>query len=702
MKLALKILAALLGLLLIAILALVLFLDPNMFKPRLEALAREHKVALSIDGDMSWQFWPSLGIEINDVKAAATEAPEQPIMQLGQASLLLEVKPLFRGEVVVHHLIVDGAVINLIVDEQGQGNWELLLPDEEPEAQEQAPVEDESEAAQLELAVERISLRNSALNYVSHQPENPQDISLHDVQLGIAEFNLQGQPFDLELQWQLDITNEAAFGTEPMTIAGDLHTPVQFSTDMNEANFDSGDLTLKVGTSNKSSQLELNFTAAAQGLQDEPKFQADLTLAPLNIKRILTAMGQEAPATTGTYALSEVSLTTRVIGDSTSITADPLTITLDKTRFEGRFAITDLARNAIELVLAGDRINVDDYLPPPQEAPVEEDTATGDEELIPLDAIKPLVADINLDLQQAVVMGMPIDEISLRINAEDGLIKLNKASANLYQGAIAATGSLNARGDTALIKFDGGVKGLQLAPLMADLELDQDMGVTGAVDAVVSGAAQGVTLNLLMASADSAASFSGAQVRISPINVEQKFCQIADLVNKTEKISGDWPEYTEMQQLAGEITFVNQTITVEEFTAAVRNLAMNLRGYVNLAEDQFDLTVPLTLKKTSTSEQGCHVKSNFWLDRSISLLRCRGSLENLDPVSDCRPDSSGLKKLVKDFAAYQVKEKHGEKVEAAEEKLDQEKEEAKQKAEEKIKEEGKRVEDKLKDLLKKR
>ncbi|HSX85257.1 MAG TPA: AsmA family protein, partial [Cellvibrio sp.] len=130
MKLLFKSLAVLIGLVLLALILLVLLFDPNMFKPRIEALAREQGVALSINGDLGWTLWPSLGIDVSDVRVAALSVPDKPIAQLEEASLLLAIKPLFSGEVVVHHVLVDGAVIDLSVDEQGTGNWAALTADD--------------------------------------------------------------------------------------------------------------------------------------------------------------------------------------------------------------------------------------------------------------------------------------------------------------------------------------------------------------------------------------------------------------------------------------------------------------------------------------------------------------------------------------------------------------------------------------------
>jgi AsmA protein len=57
------------------------------------------------------------------------------------------------------------------------------------------------------------------------------------------------------------------------------------------------------------------------------------------------------------------------------------------------------------------------------------------------------------------------------------------------------------------------------------------------------------------------------------------------------------------------------------------------------------------------------VTSNYWAERSMNLLRCKGAYAEINPGSDCRPDKDMLNALIKDFAEYKLKEKHGAKIE---------------------------------------
>ncbi len=715
----------------VALLALVLLLDPDTFKPRIEAMAREQGVALHIDSDMSWQFWPALGIEINDVRAAALEQPTEPIARLGHASLLVALKPLLQRQLRIHHIIVDGAVIELIVDEQGHGNWEPLLQEQaqeaEPDAAEPpappAPTgstaqSDKSSDTPLQLAVDRISLTNSALHFTSHAAPadptaspaaadaatEPQDFYLTITQLELEQFNLQGQPFDLTLAGEVAV-DDARVSAEPVTIAVHMGSRITLGKNMQKVDLSQGELTLAIAGSNDSnSTAQLNFNLAVTDLQQQPQYAGELILAPLNLKKMLASLGQAAPETSEAYALTELALTANLQGSDTQLTLDPFTITLDKTQLTGRFALTDFASGAVELKLDGDSINVDHYLPPEADTPAVQPVSTGDEILIPLDTIRPLNLDVAVNFDQLTVAKLPFKQVQLEVSAADALVRLERVSADLYDGTLVTTGSLNARTDTAVIEVVSGAQALHLAPLMRDQQLDEKIQLTGAINATLEGTTHGLTLNQLLQAANGEAHFAGDQIRLAPLNIEEKFCQIVNLANGNEDAPKDWPDYSEVEQVAGRINLVEGVATIEQLTAAVSHLGVGAEGAINFFTGDYDVTLPLQLMEKSTSAEGCQVQSNYWLNRSLKLLRCRGSLDALDPVRDCRPDSKGVASLVKDFATYKFKQENADKIDAAEQKLDAKKTEVKDKLRDKLEEEfggeeAKKLEDRLKGLL---
>src|SRR5690606_18956997 len=217
-----------------------------------------------------------------------------------------------------------------------------------------------------------------------------------------------------------------------------------------------------------------------------------------------------------------------------------------------------------------------------------------------------LNADISVDFSQVTVADIPLKNVSLRTAAKNGFIELNTAQANVYNGLVAANGNLDGRGDTAIIRFDGKVDNVQLEPFFADMELNENVNFTGAINANATGNTRGLTMNQLLDALVANANISGTQVRFYPLNIEQKFCQMINLINRAEAAQKEWPEFTEMKDLSGKITMAKRVITVESFNAGIAQLMLGTTGTVNLASDQYDFQLPLKLipSETTTASDG--------------------------------------------------------------------------------------------------
>ena len=674
MKLLIKIILGLVALIALAVVALITLVSPNQFKPHIEKAALEQGVALQM-GDLGWAFWPSLGVSLNDIKVASQAQPDKPIAELDSASLMLALMPLLSGQFQVDHVRVEGANIHLAVDKNGRGNWQAFSG---KPAEQAAPAEVKAKA-ELDLQVNHISLSNSALDYRDEQ--TGQQISLRDVNISLTGVNTQGQPFDTQLSWLLELAQANA---APLQLKGALNQRISLDKDFNNLQLSDGKLALTLNQKG-AADIALGYDLAVKDLQGKPSYQGQIHLQPLNLRQLLAALGTELD-TANSDALKSVEFRSALAGDNQQLALKDMQLALDKTRFNGDLAVTDLAKAAIKLKLKGDSINVDDYLPPPSAEPAaEQPAAAGEDTPLPLEALRGLNLDANLALDSMRLKKMALQNIELKVKANNGLIQ-QQLNAKAYQGDIQFNSRTDARGDQAALKFDGGVQGFELAPLMQDLEMSEQLGLSGAIQANTQGTSQGASVNQLLAGMDSTANFSGAQVRLSPLNIEQKFCELVNLLTQNSE-TVNWDSFTEMRQLNGNIVWRDQVINLQSFNAGVSQLLLTSTGKINLASDKYEFKLPIKLAEASAaaSLKGCSLTTtNYWVDRGLSLLRCKGSFGAIDPLKDCGFDKSALGDLTKDFAEYKLREKHGAKIDAAEQKAKEKKQELIDKAGEKI------------------
>jgi AsmA protein len=508
--------------------------------------------------------------------------------------------------------------------------------------------------------------------------------------LEMDDVNLDGDAFTMEFSSTAEIS-QADAKTPPLVIKTKLSQKLTLDKELSEVKLSEGDLTLTISRAT-ASKLQFKYALKLGHIKNNLAYQGEFTSDTFNARELLAVFGS-APKTANPQALSEVKITSKINGDKTSASLSDIDLKLDKTSLQGSLAITNFASSALAAKLQGDEINVDDYLAPkaPEGTPVAASNATGDEVLIPLESLRKLNAEVTAGFKKFQVMDLSLSDVQLDITAKDGHLQ-QQLRASAYSGTIREKASINA-GQTAQLQFEAHLQGVEIAPILKDQKLDKNLQLNA------QGYASGVTKNQIMASLTGGADFAGAKVRLAPLNIEQQFCRFINLVNRVEATEQTWDAYTELRELTGRAAIANRVITIESLNAGVEKLLLAAKGNINLEKGSYDFLLPLKLVRDAndtptsitTSAKGCTVNSNYWAERSMSLLRCKGAYATIDPKNDCRPDSEMLRELTKDYAEYKLKEKHGAKIEAK-------KEELIKKLDEKLGGEGSA--DKAKDLLK--
>lgn len=696
-KSVLKITAYIFAFLIISVILLAFLVDANTFKPRIQTMAAQQGIALNMRGDLHWAFWPAIGLAVNEVSVADSDTPQKIIADVNKASFLVAFIPLMKGDFQVKHILVDGAVIDLEVDEKGVGNWEKLIKKKDTLAAENKPnneTQTKSESKELKLSIEKISLHNSQVTYSNLA--SGQKLALKKITLDMDDVNLKGKPFELDFSSETELS-QTKTASSPITVKSKLHSSLTIGEGVNSIALDKGELSVDVHATDSAS-LKLQFSLKLDDIKNNVHYQGKLSIGSTNLKQVMAAFGV-SHKTASEKALTDVSLGGEFTGDKKQIAFTPLNIQIDKTHLKGTAALNDFASQAIAVDLQGDEINVDDYLAPKsdEKAPVAANTATGNEALIPQEPLRKLNADIKLGFAKFSAIDLVFEKVLLSINAKNGLVQ-EQLNANAYSGNIHQKTELDVRAQTPQTQFEFILQGVEIAPILQAKKLDKSLHLSGAMQANARGQATGESKNKIMASLVGNANFSGAKIRMEPLNIEQQFCKFIALVSRDEEPTKTWNAYTELRELSGKVAIAKGIITIESLNAGVEKLLLSSTGNINLTNGSYDFSLPLKLVRDAndtptsitTSAQGCAVTSNYWAERSMSLLRCKGAYAEINPAKDCRPDKDMLNAVVKDFAEYKVKEKYGAKADAK-------KTELKQKLEEKLGDGGA---DKAKNLLK--
>lgn len=404
------------GLFLALVLFLFFWIDPNDYRDDITRVVKDETgLILEIKGNIGWNFYPAIGFSIEGLSLAPAE-DQAPLATVTKTVVSVELLPLFSKQINVRTLYVDGLTANLVVDEDGKGNWETLSSGTEttPEAK---PTETGS--SDLMISVPKVVVTNTVLDYDDRKSKARYRATVKEL---IAENIGLGTEFPFHLVataeggkgLRVDVDTRAFVRLDPTAqvyivrgldlkadIAGILAKPFHLilATDINAdlksqkiiaTNFslDASDLALAAqplrATVNGPLALDLaadtatigplQFSAAningtlaldVKDLTRELSYAGTLAVAPFNVKNLLRDFSISVPITTDPAAMTKVSVKTALAGALTHAMLDNLDITLDDTHIKGSAGITDLATQALVFDLAVDAINADRYLPPP-------------------------------------------------------------------------------------------------------------------------------------------------------------------------------------------------------------------------------------------------------------------------------------------------------------------------------------------------
>ncbi|GHC34283.1 hypothetical protein GCM10010082_31240 [Kushneria pakistanensis] len=220
------------------------FLDPNDLKPRLADAVREHTgLELSLNGPLSWTFYPRIGVTVEDASAHLPDqdSHEAPFAAFRQAEARLRFAPLLSGNIEIDGFTLDGLRLNLERDAQGRGNWERLIDtvahqDSARPASASRRPQRVSTAGDRPLAMDIASVQVSDGQVHFEDRQHDRDMTLSSLALLASNVTSEGS-FPLELSFALK-------GTQP-ELAGNISLKSQASLDLNNATYALNGLALK-------------------------------------------------------------------------------------------------------------------------------------------------------------------------------------------------------------------------------------------------------------------------------------------------------------------------------------------------------------------------------------------------------------------------------------------------------------------------
>ena len=678
MKLLLKLIVGMVLLVVLAVGLLLVLVDPNDFKPELQALARDKgQVDLQLKGDIGWSLFPSIALSLPALDVLTLEG--QPLASLQRAEIEVKVLPLLSGQLQMQGVLLDGLKLDWTVPTQTEAA--------NAEAAADSP-RDSSKAGALLFDIGQIQITNAQIRYAD--PAKGQVVELRSFNLN-AEKLVSGQRFPLALDFELALLTDQQ--SQPQLIAKtqlqsqlllDLVAQkfsaqgLQLQLNLSGASFSkpldltlSGDVEADQGTDTLTltglklalANMLLNADVKVVGAASQPQLSGSLQVPAFDLKKLLLALGQPALLTRDDAALRNVGFAAQLAGPAGVVGLESLLLTLDQTSFKGSLSYT-LDSGAQKIRLAGDAIDVDRYLPPAaaEEKPTAAAKSPAGERysktpLFPVDTLKTLTVDADLALASLKVSGLTLEQLQLLVIAKAGLINVKQVSGKLYQGGFSNSAIIDARKTPVKLDIKKQVNDIQLGVMLMDLaNIDR---FTGRFSMQSDYQAQGNSVYEIVHSLNGNLNLGLKQGRLKGVNLGDTLCRGILQVKGQQPPVESAQTYTEFSNLNATAKITDGVLVNKDLKAALVGIVLLGDGQVDLPAEALNYGMELTVLQDFASDS-CRIDEKL---HNLSLpLRCQGGFDT-DPAKLCGVDKTRIKQLLSKLVTADAKQKVEEKLE---------------------------------------
>ncbi|WP_317933294.1 AsmA family protein [Halioxenophilus sp. WMMB6] len=450
-----------------AVVVITLVIDPNDYKGEIEKLATEQGYPIKLEGDLSWRLYPNLGLNIGPSQLLNADGSGQ-FASVENVTVSVALLPLLAKQVMIDEIALDGVTANLLVDAEGNRNWQYLIKAESGgDTPDTAPAE--ASSSPISLAADSIRLSNAEIHYVDQQQK--QELHLAPLNLEVSNLSLTGKPFAVKLAWTLSASDASL--AYPIESSGELQLDVALSEDFDSVSAHAGKLQATLGIGRQVTPIELDFDVDASHLNSEPNLAGRIELAPTHVKNLLNALSSSGLRTQAEDALSQVGLKAEFSGNQNDFNLASFNLALDGSQFSGSARAQNL--NQFHLTLKGGSLNIDHYLPeaapfestPPAPTSAADLEVESESDLLAL--LNDYQAEVNISLAELTASGVTLVRPTLVAHLKDGQLQLQPLSAELNGKTLSVTGSVNAEGN---IDANVNVPALNLRKLLADLKVE--------------------------------------------------------------------------------------------------------------------------------------------------------------------------------------------------------------------------------------
>lgn len=430
---------------------------------------------LVIAGDVNVGFSLTPRLTARQVSFRNAAWSDQPQMaSLGEIEARIDLISILFGEIRIKDVVLRGGQVVVETNKQGIGNWVLDLP----AAPAPAPANSATTASGLPR-VDHLIIEDVTLLYRDGETGTRHNFK-------IAKFVAEDAP-----GIGLNVSISGSWNDRSLSLSGTTGTPRQFTE---------GPLPLDLKGKLGAVSLDL------RGRIGDPTTFTDLALdiatSGPSMRDLGDILGIALPASKP-YTLSG-----RLTGGEGRYAADRLSAKVGGSDAAGLIKVDAAAKvTHVTGTLTSDRLDFADLGLDEGDSPAPGDGRLFSAEPWPVAWLKEVDGEFTWKVGTLVRGGSSAQDVTIAITMKDGALSLNNLRALIEGGSVGATGSLKAVKDSAQLAIKLNADGIQSAPLLHMMGL-QDVLTVGRVDIALDVNGPGTSLRDLMAGLNGTASFA--------------------------------------------------------------------------------------------------------------------------------------------------------------------------------------------------
>ena len=614
------------------------FLDPNDFKGEIAAAVEESTGRkMEISGNLALSIFPWLGVSTEQLTLGNRKGfDDGPFATIESAQIRVELLPLLRKEVKMDSLLLNGLNLQLERRKNGSDNWSDLAGSSQEQTTAETSSTDTPKLAAL--AIGGIIIDNANIRFRDAQAK--QDVKLTNLSLTTGKLEL-GSPMDIQLETSLSALQPAVKGSlsldtelQANPFAGTyLLNGSRINVDLKGKDLPAGKLAATLQSNIAANLITQELKLSDLNLVSDPltvKGNMNLTkifannpglsgkvkVATFSPKKLFKKLDIKLPSMADANALSQAAFDTNISGSLNKIKFTQLNLILDDSLINGQVTLINSNRKNISYALNLDRIDLDRYLPPPTTQTSRFGiiptaiAATNPAPLFPVDLLRSFDMAGGIKAGQLIMNRLQIDNIDVKINQQNGDLRIEPIKGNAYGGQYLGhirIDARNANGDVPVISVNEKLNDVNIGPVIKIITGKDALSGTGNVSAVLTSRGQSI--------AGLKKSLNGELI-ISLVDGALKGIDVVKIIRET------YAKYKKLQTTnesgVEETPFTNMNVSFQ-----VRDGIMNSqdlviqsalpkirgKGSINLINNTLDYTI-----KTSTNKESVELVG---MDKSL-------------------------------------------------------------------------------------